>query len=94
MLLLAMYAACQQDLYLILLVLGSLLVRRRLALAPARAMRRVLRFLQHNSEWQEQEPRAMHCVSTLALALRVVLLDVFHFRSSRLHARTMCIAAL
>ncbi len=51
MLLLAMYAACQQDFYLILLVLGSLLVRRRLALAPARAMpvRRVLRFLQHNS---------------------------------------------
>ncbi len=36
----------------------------------------------------------MHCVSTLAVALRVVLLDVFHLRSLRLHARTICIAAL
>jgi hypothetical protein len=91
MVFLPMYAACQQDFYLILLVLGSLLVRRLLALAPARARHRCL---QHNSSWQEQEPRAMHSVSTLAVALRVALLDVLPLRSSRLHAWRICIAAL
>jgi hypothetical protein len=49
MLHLAMYAACQQDFNLILLVLGSLVVRLHLALAPAHAMCRVLRNLRHNS---------------------------------------------
>jgi hypothetical protein len=46
MVLLAMYAACQQDFYLILLVLGSLLVRRRFSIAPERARHS---FLQHNT---------------------------------------------
>jgi hypothetical protein len=45
----AMYAAFQQDFNLILLVLGSLVVRLLLALATARAMPRVFRNLQHNS---------------------------------------------
>jgi hypothetical protein len=40
---LAMYAACQQDFNLILLVLGSLVVRLLLALATACAMPRVRR---------------------------------------------------
>jgi hypothetical protein len=36
----------------------------------------------------------MHSVSTLAVALRVALLDVLLLRSSRLHAWRICIAAL
>ena len=91
MVFLPMYAACQQDFYLILLVLGSLLVRRLLALAPARARHRCL---QHNSSWQEQEPRAMHCVSTFVLVLRVALPDLLQLRSSRWHAWSIFIAAL
>jgi hypothetical protein len=46
---LAKYAASQQDFNLILLVLGSLVVRLLLALATVRAMPRVLRNLLHNS---------------------------------------------
>ncbi len=45
----AMYAVCQQDFNLILLVLGSLVIRLLLALATARAMPRVLRNPRHNS---------------------------------------------